>query len=326
MKGKAGRGPKHVLKQGKAHERARGQTKPAATQKQSRPEAAPANPAKPVLMLVATPIGHASDISLRALEVLRTADVIYCEDTRVTAKLLALHGLSGKKLVAAHEHNERLRAEAILQAIRAGQRVAYVSDAGLPCISDPGALIVQHMLMHGIEVQSVPGANAGLTALQISGLPTDAFYFAGFLPPKSKARRDVLQTLKPLRATLVFYESPHRVLATLEDMRVVLGNRPACMARELTKMYEEVRRGSLADIARMLGERESIKGEIVLVVGAFSDVEEEMVDQAEIDRLLLDARKTLSARDAAAIMSTRTGLPKRELYQRLMHLHDGKNK
>lgn len=318
MKGKTGRGPKR----NPAHSSVRGEIKPDIRQKQSRHESS----ARAPLMLVATPIGHASDISLRALDVLRASDVIFCEDTRVTGKLLMLHGLAGKKLVAAHAHNERLRAEAILQAIRDGQNVAYVSDAGLPCISDPGALIVQHMLMHGIDVQAVPGANAALTALQISGLPTDNFYFAGFLPHKSKARRDVLQDLKPLKTTLLFYESPHRVQATLEDMQVILGNRPACMARELTKMYEEVRRGALSDLRRVLEEKENIKGEFVLVVGAFSDVEEEMMDQAEIDRLLLDARKTLSAREAAAIMSTRTGLPKRELYQRLMHLHDGKNK
>lgn len=276
------------------------------------------------LTLVATPIGNAGDLTLRALAALAAADIIYCEDTRTTAKLLALHGLSGKTLAAAHEHNERMSAEAMLQAIRADKAVIYVSDAGLPCISDPGALIVQHMLAHGVPVRSLPGANAALTALQISGLPSQPFYFAGFLPPKSKARRDALAEIKSLRATLVFYESPHRVLDTLADMQAVLGNRPAAMARELTKLYEEVRRGALSDIAALLATRESIKGEIVLVVGAFSDMEEEMLDQAEIDRLLLEARKTLSAREAAAIMSAKTGLPKRDLYQRLLHLNDSK--
>jgi 16S rRNA (cytidine1402-2'-O)-methyltransferase len=315
----------------KGRVRKQSETKPAGAQKQSARESAAPKPRAGIeaslrgaLTLVATPIGHASDISLRALDAFRAADIIFCEDTRVTQRLLMLHGIGGKKLIAAHEHNERLRAEAILQRVRAGELVVYSSDAGLPCVSDPGQIIVQHLLQHGVEVKSIPGANAALTALQISGLPSDAFYFAGFLPSKSKARRDMLLELKSLRATLLFHESPHRVIDSLEDMRSILGNRPAAMARELTKMHEEIRRGSIADLQKILGAKESIKGEIVLVIGAFSDLEEEMMDQAEIDRLLLEARKTLSAREAAAIMSTKTGLPKRELYQRLLHLNDRK--
>jgi 16S rRNA (cytidine1402-2'-O)-methyltransferase len=280
--------------------------------------------AKGSFSLVATPIGNAGDITLRALDALKAADVIYCEDTRVTSKLLAIHGISGKKLMAAHAHNERESADAMLRDVREGKAVLYASDAGMPCISDPGAVMVQHMLQHGINVTSLPGANAALTALQISGLPTDQFHFVGFLPPKTKARRAALEKLKSVMATLVFYESPHRVVESLKDMKAVLGERPCACIREITKMFEEARRGSISSIIDILEAKESIKGEFVIVVGAFSDVEEEMIDQAEIDRLLLDARKNLSARDAAAIMSTKTGIPKRELYQRLLHLNDKK--
>lgn len=274
--------------------------------------------------LVATPIGNAADITLRALEALKSADIIFCEDTRVTSKLLAIYGITGQKLASAHAHNERESAEAMLREVRAGKNVIYVSDAGLPCISDPGNILVQHMLVHGVNVISLPGPNAALTALQVSGLPSDAFYFAGFLPAKSKQRRAVLEKLRPIQATLLFYESPHRVLDMLADLKAVLGERPCAMAREITKLYEEVRRGTISDIIAILTAKPAIKGEFVIVVGALADVEEEMIDQAEIDALLLQARKTLSARDAAAIMSTRTGIPKRELYQRLLHLNDKK--
>ena len=274
--------------------------------------------------LVATPIGNAADITLRALEALKSADIIFCEDTRVTSKLLAIYGITGQKLASAHAHNERESAEAMLREVRAGKNVIYVSDAGLPCISDPGNILVQHMLVHGVNVISLPGPNAALTALQVSGLPSDAFYFAGFLPTKSKQRRAILEKLRPIQATLLFYESPHRVLDMLADLKAVLGEHPCAMAREITKLYEEVRRGTISDVIAILEAKPAIKGEFVIVVGALADVEEEMIDQAEIDALLLQARKTLSARDAAAIMSTRTGIPKRELYQRLLHLNDKK--
>ncbi len=274
--------------------------------------------------LVGTPLGNAGDITLRALEMLRRADVIFCEDTRVTSKLLSFYGIEGITLLPAHDHNENVAAQMIAQHVAKGELVIYCSDAGLPCISDPGVGIVQHLLGKGIRVQSLPGPNAALTALQVSGLPTDAFYFAGFLPNKTKARRDALQALSKIPATLLFYEAPHRVLDTLKDMQTVLGNRPCCVARELTKQYEELRRGSIESVHEILSQKESIKGELVIVVGAFLGEPEEAIDQAEIDKLLLKARETLSARDAAAIMSSQTGLPKRELYQRLLHLNDKK--
>ena len=273
------------------------------------------------LYLVATPIGHARDITLRALDTLKAADIIFCEDTRVTSKLLTLHGIKGKKLVAAHAHNEKASAEAIAEHVRDGKVVAYASDAGLPLISDPGESIVTLLAEEGLPVTSLPGANAALTALQLSGLPAMPFYFAGFLPPKASARKRILDGMKNLEATLVFYEAPHRILDALTDIQSVLGNRQAALGRELTKLHEEVLRGPLDTIAAQLAKKTTIKGEIALAVAPASDAEE-AIDQAEIDRLLLEARKTLSAKDAAAIMSGKTGLPKRELYQRLLHLND----
>ncbi|MBI3418803.1 MAG: 16S rRNA (cytidine(1402)-2'-O)-methyltransferase, partial [Proteobacteria bacterium] len=277
---------------------------------------------QPGLYLVATPIGHAQDITLRALQVLRDADVLFCEDTRRLQKLLTIHGIKGKKLLAAHAHNEQVSAALIGEKIREGKSVAYASDAGLPLISDPGAAMVTYLAKEGLAVTSLPGANAALTALQLSGLPALPFTFVGFLPPKSSARKRALQSLKKLDSTVVFYEAPHRILETLEDLREVFGNREAALCRELTKMHEEVLRGKFEALSQILRNRASIKGEIVLVVNGAGLEEEEAIDQNEIDRLLLEARKTLSAKDAAAIMSGRTGLPKRELYQRLLHLHD----
>jgi 16S rRNA (cytidine1402-2'-O)-methyltransferase len=276
---------------------------------------------QPGLYLVATPIGHARDITLRALDTLKAADIIFCEDTRVTAKLLTLHGIKGKKLVAAHAHNEKASAATIAEHVRDGKVVAYASDAGLPLISDPGESIVSALAEEGLPVTSLPGANAALTALQLSGLSAMPFYFAGFLPPKASARKRMLESMKSLEATLVFYEAPHRILEALDDIREVLGNRSAALGRELTKLHEEVLRGPLDTIAAQLAKKPAIKGEIALAIAGAGD-EEEAIDQAEIDRLLLEARKTLSAKDAAAIMSGKTGLPKRELYQRLLHLND----
>jgi 16S rRNA (cytidine1402-2'-O)-methyltransferase len=277
---------------------------------------------QPALYLVATPIGHAKDITLRALEVLKAADFVFCEDTRQTQKLLMMHGITGKKLQPAHEHNERGAAEQIAQKIAQGKSVAYASDAGLPLISDPGAIIVQKIVEEGYRVESIPGANAALTALQLSALPALPFYFAGFLPPKTHARKKAIEALKPLAATLLFYEAPHRLIETLEDLAGVLGSRNASVSREITKLHEETLRGELPQLLKNFKSRPSIKGECVIVVQGFGSTDEHAMDQAEIDRLLIEARKTLSAREAAVIMAGKTGLPKRELYQRLLHLND----
>lgn len=272
------------------------------------------------LTLVATPIGNSADIALRALETFRNADIIFCEDTRQTQKLLMMHGITGKKLAAAHEHNEAFAATKILAEINAGKSVAYASDAGLPLISDPGETIMQIMIEEGVSVTSVPGANAALTALQLSGLPALPFYFAGFLPPKTKARKDALKLLQSIPATLVFYEAPHRLAETLADMLHVLGDRAAAYARELTKMHEEIQRGTLSELANHTEKQERIRGECVIIIAPPSTATAQNDDADETDKLLLTALKTLSPRDAAFDVAAKTGLQRRALYQRILEL------
>ncbi len=272
------------------------------------------------LSLVATPIGNSADISLRALDTFRHADIIFCEDTRQTQKLLMMHGITGKKLAAAHEHNEAYAATKILAEIKAGKSVAYASDAGLPLISDPGETIMQVMIEEGVSVTSVPGANAALTALQLSGLPPLPFYFAGFLPPKTKARKDVLKLLQSIPATLVFYEAPHRLAETLADMLHVLGDRNAAYARELTKMHEEIQRGALSALSKHTEQQERIRGECVILIAPPSNETAQNDDADETDKLLLLALKTLSPRDAAFDVAAKTGLQRRALYQRILEL------
>ena len=270
--------------------------------------------------LIATPIGNSQDITLRALTAFKEADIIFCEDTRQTQKLLMMHGIIGKKLAAAHEHNESFAAQKILAEIKAGKNVAYASDAGLPLISDPGETIMQVMIEEGIKVTSIPGANAALTALQLSGLPPLPFYFAGFLPPKSKARKDVLQALEQLPATLVFYEAPHRLCEALDDMQHVLGDRRAAYARELTKMHEEVQRGTLSELAKQTADIERIRGECVVMVAPYVEGAQQNEHEGDTDKLLLTALKTLSPRDAAFDVAAKTGQQRRALYQRILEL------
>ena len=272
------------------------------------------------LSLIATPIGNSQDITLRALKAFQDADIIFCEDTRQTQKLLMMHGITGKKLAAAHEHNESYAAQKILAEIKAGKNVAYASDAGLPLISDPGETIMQVMIDEGVAVTSIPGANAALTALQLSGLPPLPFYFAGFLPPKSKARKDALQALEHLPATLLFYEAPHRLCETLEDMQHVLGDRKAAYARELTKMHEEVQRGMLSDLIKQTADKERIKGECVIIVAPYIEGAAQNEHADDTDKLLLIALKTLSPRDAAFDVAAKTGQQRRALYQRILEL------
>lgn len=292
----------------------------AATGKKQATQAASRQNTAGSLTLVATPIGNASDITLRAIKAFQDADIIFCEDTRQTQKLLMMHGITGKKCAAAHEHNESLAAQKILLEIQAGKNVAYASDAGLPLISDPGETIMQMMIDEGITVTSIPGANAALTALQLSGLPPLPFYFAGFLPPKSKARKDALHALEQLPATLVFYEAPHRLLETLEDMQHVLGNRRACYARELTKLHEEVQRGALSELIAHAGDAQRIRGELVIVVAPYAQGAAQTGHEGDTDKLLLEALKTLSPRDAAFDVAAKTGGQRRALYQRILEL------
>ncbi|WP_037074810.1 16S rRNA (cytidine(1402)-2'-O)-methyltransferase [Rhizobium mesoamericanum] len=275
----------------------------------------PARPLEPALYLVATPIGNLGDITLRALETLAGADVLACEDTRVTRVLLDRYGIQNRPY-AYHEHNADEAGPRLLAALEAGKSVALVSDAGTPMVSDPGYRLAQNAIEAGYRVVPIPGASAPLAALVGSGLPNDAFLFAGFLPTKDKARRDRLAELEAVPATLMFFESPHRIAATLAAAADVLGgDRAASVCRELTKTYEEFRRGTLAELARHYADVDSVKGEIVLVVGP---PPERGLETADVDAILADLARTLPTSKAAAEASRLTGISKKELYQRLL--------
>ncbi|MGO6677009.1 16S rRNA (cytidine(1402)-2'-O)-methyltransferase [Rhizobium leguminosarum] len=277
----------------------------------------PARPVEPALYLVATPIGNLGDITLRALETLAGADVLACEDTRVTRVLLDRYGIQNRPF-AYHEHNADEAGPRLLQALEAGRSVALVSDAGTPLVSDPGYRLAQQAIAAGYRVIPIPGASAPLAALVGSGLPNDAFLFAGFLPAKDKARRDRLGELAAVPATLIFFESPHRIGATLLAAADVLGGaRPASVCRELTKTYEEFRRGTLADLAAHYQQVENVKGEIVLVIGPPEPVE---TDEADVEAMLADLSKTMPTAGAATEAARLTGLPRKVLYQRLLEI------
>src|SRR5919199_971597 len=220
---------------------------------------------KGTLYLVATPIGNLEDITRRALRVLAEADVVACEDTRRTRALLEHFGIRART-VSYHEHNERERAEELARAVEGGQSVALVSDAGTPGVSDPGFRLVRACAERGLRVAPVPGPAAFIAGLTASGLPTDEFYFGGFLPARAHARRQKLAAVRELRATLVFYEAPPRIAHTLADARQILGEREAAVARELTKLHEEVVRGRLGELAERFAARDAARGEMVLVI------------------------------------------------------------
>lgn len=268
------------------------------------------------LYLVATPIGNAADITLRALEVIAGADVVACEDSRVTAKLLARHAVRAK-LTPYHEHNAEKARPALLAKMAQGRSVALVSDAGTPLISDPGYKLLRAAVAQGIPVTAVPGPSAALTGLLLSGLPTDRFFFAGFLPSRQTARRKALGALAQIPATLVFFEATSRLPAALADMAEVLGERGAAVARELTKMFEEVRRGPLGELAADYGQKGPPKGEAVVVVGP---PPERPVSAEDLDAKLARALADMSVRDAAAEIARETGLPRRDVYTRALML------
>jgi len=269
------------------------------------------------LYVVATPLGNLEDITLRALRVLREVDLVACEDTRRTGLLLRSHGIA-KQTTSYFEHNERWKGERILEAIRAGRDVALVSDAGTPAISDPGFRLVRDARLAGIPVIPVPGPSAAVTALSVSGLPTDRFLFVGFLPSRSGARRRALEGLAAVRETLVFYESPVRVVATLEDMEAVLGNRVAFLCREATKRHEEYGSGRLADLRSSLAERDRLRGEIVLIVGGAPEIKEPMaIDLAE-DLYVQLVAEGRTRREAVKETARRLGLPARDVYRRAL--------
>lgn len=270
------------------------------------------------LIVVATPIGNLGDISLRALDALREADLILCEDSRVTAKLARAHGIT-TPFFAYHEHNADRVRPAVIERLKKGELMALVSDAGTPLVSDPGYKLVRACHEAGIPVTVAPGASAVLGALVVAGLPTDRFFFAGFLPPKRAGRLAALKALAAVPGTLVLFESPRRLAESLADMAAALGDREAAVVRELTKLYEEVRRGRLSELATAYDAAEPPKGEIVVVVGGPAARDEE-VSAAALDRHLEDALARLSVRDATAEVAASLGMPRRRVYERALAL------
>jgi 16S rRNA (cytidine1402-2'-O)-methyltransferase len=279
-----------------------------------------ARPLEPALYLVATPIGNLGDVTLRALETLAAADVLACEDTRVTRVLLERYGIR-RRTTAYHEHNAAQAGTKLVAALGEGRSVALVSDAGTPLVSDPGYRLVGQALAAGHRVIPIPGASAVLAALTASGLPSDAFLFAGFLPVKDGQRRKRLEALKAVPATLVFYESPRRTADSLAAMADMLGgDRGATVGRELTKAFEEVRRGTLADLARAYLAGETPKGEVVICVAPPS---EEAPTAQDTDALLVSLAAEMPASKAAAEAARLTGASKPVLYRRLLELKAG---
>jgi 16S rRNA (cytidine1402-2'-O)-methyltransferase len=268
------------------------------------------------LVLIATPIGNLGDITARALEGLKSADVIACEDSRVTGKLLAAAGIE-KPLLPYHDHNAEVMRPKLLARIAAGAQVALVSDAGTPLISDPGYKLVQAAVEAGLAVTMLPGPSAPIMALALSGLPSDRFLFGGFLPAKSKARRDAIAEAARTPVTLIFFETAPRLLDSLQDLHAVLGDRKAAVARELTKLFEEVRRESLSALIAHYAQAGAPKGEIVVVVGP---PEEEAATAEDVDTLLRRALESMSVKDAAAMVAAATGAPKRAVYARALEL------
>lgn len=280
----------------------------------------PARPLDPALYLVATPIGNLADITLRALETIAAADLLACEDTRVTRVLLDRYGIR-RRAVPYHEHNAEEAGPRLIEALLAGQSVALVSDAGTPLVSDPGYRLVERALEVGIRVVPLPGPSAVLAALAASGLPTDTFLFAGFLPVKDGQRRSRLEELKSVPATLVFFESPRRLADTLAAMADLFGSgRRAAVARELTKAFEEIRRGTLGELAAQYGEASAPKGEVVVCVGP--PLAQEASVAQDLDRLLVSLAAEMPASKAAAEAARMTGGRKPDLYRRLLELRD----
>ena len=278
-----------------------------------------ARPLDCALYLVATPIGNLGDITLRALETLAAADVLACEDTRVTRVLLDRYGIR-QRPVAYHEHNAGEAGPKLIAALQEGRSVALVSDAGTPLVSDPGFRLVEQAIAADIRVVPIPGPSAVLAALTASGLPSDAFLFAGFLPAKDGQKKTRLAELAAVPATLIFFESPRRLADTLVAMAQVLDDRPAAIGRELTKTFEEMRTGTLAALAAHYGDAPTPKGEIVISVGP----PQEKADRAEdVDRLLMSLAAEMPASKAAAEAAKMTGQTKQALYRRLLELRDG---
>jgi 16S rRNA (cytidine1402-2'-O)-methyltransferase len=271
----------------------------------------------PGLHIVATPIGNLRDITLRALDTLRAADLIAAEDTRVFAKLASAHGIAAPT-VAYSDATQDATEPRILRALAEGKRVALVSDAGMPLISDPGYRLVRAALEAGHAVTAAPGPSAVPMALALSGLPTERFFFGGFLPAKAGERRRAIADAGLIPSTIVFFEAPHRLAASLADLAELLGDRPAAVARELTKLFEEVRRAPLAALASHYATQAEIKGEIVIVIGPPGEAAAPSAET--LDAALRQAMESASVKDAAAEIAARFGLRRREVYARALEL------
>lgn len=274
----------------------------------------------PGLHVVATPIGNLRDITLRALEALAAADLIACEDTRVTRKLVDHYGIR-TPLTPYHDHNAAAARPKLLAALAAGGAIALVSDAGTPLVSDPGYKLVRAVQAAGLPVTAAPGPSSVLMALTVAGLPTDSFHFAGFLPPKPGARAKRVAGLARIPATLVLFETGPRLAEALADLAAGLGAREAAICRELTKLHEQVRRGDLATLAAGYADAGAPRGEIVIVVAP--PAQEEAPEAAEVDRLIENALRRGSVKDAVAEVASVTGRPRKEIYRRALSLQAG---
>lgn len=274
------------------------------------------------MYFVATPIGTARDITLRALDVLASADILAAEDTRSLKRLMEIHGvpLTGRRIIAYHDHSKEDRRRALIDEVRGGKSVAYASEAGMPLIADPGYQLCKDAAEAEVLVTSAPGASAILTALVLAGLPTDAFFFAGFLPSAQGQRQKRLEDVAQVPGTLAFYESPKRVQASLSDMIQVFGpEREAALCRELTKKFEEIRRGTLPELLKSL-EETPVKGEIVILVDRQRS---QTVKASDLEQDLKQALADMSVKDAADMVSKAHGIPRRKIYQMALALDKG---
>lgn len=275
-----------------------------------------------VLYVVATPIGNLEDITYRAVRILGTVDLIAAEDTRNTARLLS-HFQIKTRLISCHDHNEGIRSEYIIELIRSGQSVALVSDAGTPLISDPGYRVVEAAAAAGVKIVPVPGASSLLAALSASGLPVERFVFMGFAPRSSGKRKKFLEESSSFSFSTVYFESPHRIIDLLKDMLLIFGDRPAVLARELTKMYEELVRGNISTIIDKLSERDSVKGEIVLIVCGRDEnsLQSEARSEADIDQAILSLIESgMKTSEVAKKISEKFRIPRQDVYSKALEI------
>lgn len=284
------------------------------------PTAEPARPAcSPALYVVGTPIGNLDDITLRALKVLGDVDLVAAEDTRRTGRLLAAHGIK-KPLISCHEHNERRRAAQIVRRLAQGRSVALVSDAGSPALSDPGCLLVTDVLAAGFAVIPIPGVSAVSAALSVSGLPGGSYIFAGFAPRKKNRRQQLLEVLSHEHRTVIFFESPQRIGQLLDDVQRVMGNRPAVLAREMTKLHEEFMRGTVAEIMRWLDAREKIRGEITLLVGGIVSPQPPDMQQLRYEIAKLACQNNLSLSATVHQVASALNISKNTVYREALKM------